>query len=218
MIAVGVSAGGFATVALSADPPAGLVAAISFAGGRGSLESDEVCQGSRLIEAFRVFGKHSRVPMLWVYAVNDHFFGPNLAQQFLAAFAAGGGIVDFIAAPAFGSDGHGLFSPGGIPVWTGYVDAFLKDHNLAMRAEPLPIAKPALTAPANLSANGRKAFETYLIDAPHKAFALSQNGHYGWQSGVRTTELARTGALKYCQQSGAHCEVVFVDDAAAAGR
>jgi len=36
MIAVGVSAGGFATVALTADPPPGLVAAISFAGGRGS--------------------------------------------------------------------------------------------------------------------------------------------------------------------------------------
>src|SRR5271163_1925510 len=123
MIAVGVSAGGFATVALTADPPAGLVAAISFAGGRGSLESDEVCQGSRLIEAFRVFGKRSRVPMLWVYAANDHFFGPDLAQQFRAAFAAGGGIVDFVAAPAFGGDGHGLFSPAGIPVWTGYVDA-----------------------------------------------------------------------------------------------
>jgi dienelactone hydrolase len=218
MIAVGASAGGFATVALTADPPAGLVAAISFAGGRGSLESDEVCQGSRLIEAFRAFGKRSRVPMLWVYAANDHFFGPDLARQFQAAFTAGGGIVDFVAAPAFGSDGHGLFSPAGIPVWTGYVDAFLKDRNLTMRATPTPIAMPVLAAPATLSATGRKAFETYLIDAPHKAFALSQNGYYGWQSGVRTTELARAGALKYCQQSGAHCEVVFVDDAAAAGR
>src|SRR5258708_4867058 len=34
IISVGVSAGGFATVALTADPPRGLVAAISFAGGR----------------------------------------------------------------------------------------------------------------------------------------------------------------------------------------
>jgi len=156
--------------------------------------------------------------MLWVYAANDHFFGPDLAQQFRAAFAAGGGIVDFVAAPAFGGDGHGLFSPAGIPVWTGYVDAFLKDHDLTMRAEPLPIAKPAPAAPAILSANGRKAFENYLIDAPHKAFALSHDGYYGWQSGARTTELARAGALKYCQQSGAHCEVVFVDDAPAVGR
>ena len=39
----GLSAGGFATVALTADPPPGLVAAISFAGGRGSRKPDEVC-------------------------------------------------------------------------------------------------------------------------------------------------------------------------------
>jgi dienelactone hydrolase len=77
MIAVGRSAGGFATVALTADPPPGLVAAINFAGGRGSLHEDEVCQGDRLIEAFGHFGERSRIPMLWVYAENDHFFGPK---------------------------------------------------------------------------------------------------------------------------------------------
>ena len=80
-ISVGVSAGGFATVALTADPQPGLAAAISFAGGRGSLEADEVCQQDKLVESFRAFGSRSRVPMLWVYAENDHFFGPELAQK-----------------------------------------------------------------------------------------------------------------------------------------
>src|SRR5271156_885758 len=42
-ISVGVSAGGFAAVALTADPPPELVAAISFAGGRGSMHDDRVC-------------------------------------------------------------------------------------------------------------------------------------------------------------------------------
>src|SRR5271170_1089607 len=55
LIAVGVSAGGFATVALTADPPPGLVAAISFAGGRGSEETDKVCRPDRLIDAFEKF-------------------------------------------------------------------------------------------------------------------------------------------------------------------
>ena len=41
VISVGVSAGGFATVALTADPPPELVAAISFAGGRGSMHNDD---------------------------------------------------------------------------------------------------------------------------------------------------------------------------------
>jgi dienelactone hydrolase len=214
MIAVGVSAGGFATVALTADPPPGLVAAISFAGGRGSQESDQVCGPDHLIEAFRSFGKRSRVPMLWVYAANDHFFGPAVARQFADAFKSAGGDIDFIAAPAFGNDGHGLFSPAGIPIWSAYVDDFLKAHNLVMRDPPMPLPPPAIAAPATFSANARKAFETYLIDAPHKAFAFSPDGHFGWKSGARTVETARAGALKFCQQSGAHCDVMFVDDAA----
>jgi len=215
MIAVGVSAGGFATVALTADPPAGLVAAISFAGGRGSLRDNEDCREDRLVEAYRAFGKQSRIPMLWVYAQNDHFFGPQVAEKLRAAFAGGGGIVDFVSAPAFGTDGHELFSPAGIPEWTVYVDKFLQQQNLVLRTAPLPLPAPAIAAPAALSPEGRKAFDVYLISAPHKAFALSADGSYGWRTGQRTIEAAKAGALGYCQQSGRHCEVIFVDDAAA---
>jgi dienelactone hydrolase len=214
MIAVGVSAGGFATVALTADPPPGLVAAISFAGGRGSLSDNNVCRPDRLIDAFRVFGKRSRVPMLWVYAANDHFFGPDLAKALDAAFTGAGGSVDFVSAPAFGSDGHGLFSPAGIPLWTPYVEQFLQQQNLTMRAEPLAPPLPAITAPKGLGDNGQKAFATFLIDAPHKAFALSPDGSFGWKSGMRTVEAARADALKFCQQSAKNCSVMFVDDAA----
>jgi dienelactone hydrolase len=216
MIAIGVSAGGFATVALTADPPPGLVAAISFAGGRGSLESDHVCRSDRLIDAFSAFGKSSRVPMLWVYAENDHFFGPALAQQFKAAFVGGGGNVDFVAAPAFGNDGHGLFSPPGIPQWTPYVDAFLRKQNLTMRATPLPLPRPVIAAPSVLGSNGQKAFSTFVIEAPHKAFALSPDGYFGWKSGMRTVDAARASALKSCQQNAENCRVMFVDDAAVA--
>jgi dienelactone hydrolase len=216
MIAIGVSAGGFATVALAADPPQGLVAAISFAGGRGSLESDHVCRPDRLIEAFRTFGRSSRVPMLWVYAENDHFFGPALARQFKAAFVEDGGHVDFVAAPAYGNDGHGLFSPLGIPQWTPYVDAFLRQQNLTMRATPLPLPRPAIGAPSVLGANGQKAFATFVIEAPHKAFALSPDGYFGFQGGMRTVEAARASALKFCQQNAKNCRVMFVDDATVA--
>ncbi len=214
MIAVGVSDGGFATVALTADPPPGLIAAISFAGGRSSQQSDKVCRPDRLIAAFRAFGQRSRIPMLWVYAANDHFFGPALAQQFKAAFENGGGSVDFVNAPAFGDDGRNLFSPAGIPDWTPYVEKFLRQENLTMRTAPLPLPGPAITAPKALGANGQKAFASFLIDAPHKAFALAPDGSFGWQSGKRTVDAARADALKYCQQNATNCRVMFVDDAA----
>jgi dienelactone hydrolase len=216
IISAGVSAGGFATIALTADAPAGLVAAINFAGGRGSLKPDEVCGHDRLIEAYRAMGKKSRIPMLWVYAENDHFFGPQLAQRLRQAFTSSGGIVEFVRAPAFGEDGHALFSQAGIPIWTGYVDTFLKQQNLMLRATPLPPpALPALSAPSALSAIGHKSFQDYLAAPPHKAFAVSRDGAYGWRSGMRTAQAARDGALKFCLQNGKNCDVRFVDDAPA---
>jgi hypothetical protein len=85
---------------------------------------------------------------------------------------------------------------------------------LTMTTTPLPLPPPAITAPQILDANGQKAFAGFLIDAPHKAFALSPDGHFGYRTGMRTVEAARAGALKFCQQSGKNCGVVFVDDAA----
>jgi len=110
MIAAGHSAGGFATVALTAQAPAGLVAAISFAGGRGSRDDDDVCNPNGLAQAFATFGKTSRAPMLWVYATNDSYFGPELARRLHDGFRANGGNAKFIAAPPYGDDGHYLYS------------------------------------------------------------------------------------------------------------
>jgi dienelactone hydrolase len=138
IISVGVSAGGFASVALTADPPKGLVAAISFAGARGSLSSDHVCGEDALVSTFGKLGAHSRVPMLWVFAKNDHFFGPVLAERLRHAFVAAGGSVSFVQSPAFGSDGHSLFSLAGTRIWAPLVDSFLRDHGLAPRAVLLP--------------------------------------------------------------------------------
>ena len=128
MIAIGHSAGGLATVGLTAQAPPGLVAAISFAGGRGSRSPDTVCGDHALVDLFGQLGTTSRVPMLWVYARNDGFFSPALAHRFRDAFAAGGGQVSFIDAPAFGDDGHYLFSTRSASTWTPYVDAFLRAH------------------------------------------------------------------------------------------
>jgi dienelactone hydrolase len=133
IISIGRSAGGFATLALTAKPPAGLVAGISFAGGRGSPAADEVCNAPDLINAFRKFGKTSRIPMLWVYAQNDHFFSPQLAAEFYKAFTTAGGTAQFVSAGSFGADGHHLFSQAGIPIWTPMVDAFLQSQNLVLR-------------------------------------------------------------------------------------
>jgi len=216
IIAVGVSAGGFATVALTADPPPGLVAAISFAGGRGSRRPDEVCNPGQLVQAFSDFGKKSRIPMLWVYSDNDHFFGPQIAAQSFHAFTAAGGNATFIRAAAFRRDGHGLFSLGGIPIWAPMVDGFLASQNLTLRSALLSLPTPPdVSAPSELSAAGREEFRAFLSMPPQKAFAVSASGHYGYAFGRRTEKEARKMAEDHCKEAATvpdHCAIVAVEE------
>ncbi|WP_448190656.1 prolyl oligopeptidase family serine peptidase [Azospirillum sp. sgz301742] len=213
IISVGVSAGGFATVALTADPPPGLVAGISFAGGRGSPSDGVVCAEDRLVDAFRTFGKRSRVPMLWVYAENDHYFGPAVARQLASAFNGAGGNATMVAAPPFGEDGHSLFSSAGIPVWTPYVDRFLTAHGLAPRAKPMELIKVVAKPPPALNERGLDAFAKFLSAPGHKAFAVSPAGGFGWRTGRRTEQEASSDALDLCEKATKHrCRVYMLDD------
>jgi dienelactone hydrolase len=212
IIAAGVSAGGFATVALTADPPPGLVAGISFAGGRGSRKPDEVCNPDQLILAFSEFGEKSRIPMLWVYSENDHFFGPQIAAEFYRAFKQAGGNAKFIAAQPFRRDGHGLFSLAGIPIWTPMVDDFLASQHLTLRTSLLPLPTPPdVVPPSDLSAGGREEFRAFLTMPQYKAFAVSPTGHYGYVFGRRSEKEASKLALEHCEESTPsheHCSLV----------
>jgi len=135
VISVGISGGGYASIALTANPPPGLVAAINFAGGMGIADAASVPRfNESLTKAVATFGKTSRIPMLWIYAENDRTASPALARQLFSAFVGAGANAEFIAAPNFASyknDGHYLFRYG-IPVWTPYVDTFLQKQGLKL--------------------------------------------------------------------------------------
>jgi dienelactone hydrolase len=212
-ISVGVSAGGFATVALTADAPPGLAAAIAFAPGRGSTATDQVCNEQQLVAAVAAYGKTSRTPLLWVSAPNDHFFGPRLVKDMTGAFSSAGGRLSFVAAPVFGEDGHGLFDAArGLPVWSPIVDRFLADNHLAPRASLIEVVAPNLAAPAGLNDRGREAFKDYLESGPNKAFVVN-GAHFGWSSGRRSTDIAIKDALGFCApHTGLTCSVVNVND------
>lgn len=209
-ISVGVSAGGYATVALTADPPPGLAAAIAFAPGRGSDAPDHVCGEQELAAAFAEYGRTSRTPLLWVSAPNDHFFGPRLVTELTHAFTTGGGRLNFVAAPTFGEDGHQLFSARGLAIWSPIVDRFLADTHLVLRERQVEV--PMTDAPAGLSDKGREAFSTYLESGPNKAFAVSGT-HFGWSSGRPSTDDAIKDALGLCPpNTDLKCTVVNVND------
>jgi dienelactone hydrolase len=215
MIAIGVSTGGLAMVGLAADPPPGLIAAIDFAGGRGSRSPDFVCNADDLVRAFGVFGKHAKVPMLWIYSRNDHFFSPALAQRFYDSFASAGGKATVLMVAPFEDDGHHLFSQRGIPIWAPLVDDFLRGQNAVLRDTLLPIPLPAAEPPGYLSEKGQQSFHQYLLSAPHKAFVASPGGEYAYSTGRRSTEEAEKQALKECKGSApknAPCVIIMSDD------
>jgi dienelactone hydrolase len=213
-ISVGHSAGAFATVALTSDPPRDLAAAIAFAPGRGSTTPDAVCGEKQLVAAFAQYGKTSRVPLLWVAAENDHFFGPRLVPLLTNAFANAGGNLIFVKTAAFGEDGHQLFTTAsGISIWSPIVDRFLAANNLVLRDRLIDLTLPNVAAPAGLSRNGRETFKTYLESGPNKAFAVSSDERFGWATGRRSVEEARQAALGYCTSgTSARCRVVNVNN------
>jgi dienelactone hydrolase len=128
-LAVGQSAGGWGALALASRNPPGLAAAINFAGGRGGRidgKPDSNCAPDRLVAAAGRFGATARVPTLWLYAQNDSYFAPALAQRMAQAFRAAGGRAAFHLLPALGDDGHGLMeSPEGAAAWEPVVAEFL---------------------------------------------------------------------------------------------
>lgn len=209
---VGISAGGFASIAAAAEKPAGVVAVLNFAGGRGSDGPDSVCRADALVDAFETFGKTVRIPTLWFYSENDHYFGPKLARRFHAAFTEAGGTAEFVALPAFGEDGHRLMTPAGVPLWRDRVDGFLRQHKLPTWDKPVVEAPADLKPPPNLSTGGREAFGRYLASSNfEKAFAVGQTKGYGSASGQRSPAEAAQEALANCAKNAPDCRVYAVN-------
>ena len=131
-IVVGQSGGGWGAIALSSLNPSSVRAIITFAAGRGGRvdgKPNNNCAPDKLVDATREFGRTSRIPMLWIYAENDTYFGPDIAKRMPEAFTAAGGNAEFHMLPPFGSDGHFLISsPDGVSIWSPLVSRFLDEH------------------------------------------------------------------------------------------
>jgi dienelactone hydrolase len=125
---VGQSFGGATTLALAAKNPAGVVAAVNFAGGGGGdpvRRPGDPCRADQLLKLFAGYGTTARIPTLWLYSANDKYFGKEHPQEWFKAFAAAGGKGEFVQLPAHGEDGHGSFTrnPG---AWKPAFEDFLR--------------------------------------------------------------------------------------------
>lgn len=215
MLSAGVSTGGFAQVALSADPPKGLKAAINFAGGRGGDGHEHNCNLSVLIGAFHAFGtdahKHGDLPMLWIYAENDHWFPPAMAQQFDAAYKKGGGVNQFVMAPPDGEEGHHLYSH--VAAWSDTVTAFLKAQNLLPLGDTvLPEPEPSkLPMPAALKETDKDMWRRFLLAPPFKTLVTDNSGQLLISAGAFDQAIADSKAIDRCKKASTEsksCSIV----------
>ena len=204
MISVGVSTGGFAQVALSANPPKGLKAAISFAGGRGGDGHEHNCDLGGVIEAFHDFGKgalnHGNIPMLWIYSQNDHWFPPEMAQKFDDAYRKGGAVDQFVMAPPDGEDGHHLYMH--VAAWSDTVTAFLRAQNLLPLGDevlPAPVP-PNLPMPASLGEKDKDTWRRFLLAPPFKTLVANENGQLMIFAAAFDQSLADSGAIDRCKK------------------
>jgi dienelactone hydrolase len=215
IISAGVSTGGFAQVALSANPPKGLKAAISFAGGRGGDGHENNCNLDGLIDAFHDFGKeahrHGDLPMLWIYSENDHWFPPAMAQQFNVAYKKGGGTNQFVMAPPDGDDGHHLYTH--VAAWSDTVTAFLKSQNLLPLGDtvlPAP-GPPDVPMPPALADKDKGEWRRFLLAPPYKSLALNESGQTFLFTAAFDQSLADEAAIDRCKKApggSKHCTII----------
>ena len=128
-IIVGNSAGGFATIGLSAENIPGLKGAINFSGGDGGdpIKSAEKPCGDNLIkDTFAKYGTLNKVPTLWLYSVNDKNWGEQLPKGWFLAFQQAGGKGQFVSLPAYKEDGHSIFR-GDLNAWKNDFEKFIKE-------------------------------------------------------------------------------------------
>lgn len=219
LLLVGQSVGGISTVAATARNIPGLIAAVNFAGGHGGRPDTlpgQPCNPTELERAFGEFGKTTTAPMLWIYTENDRYFNPAHSRAWHTIFSAAGATAEYRLLPAFGEDGHTLFSSGN-DLWQPMLDTWLSQFGFdTPGVPPRPPANKSATIAAtdqvpHLSQSGRDTgYAAFLAKTAPRAFALSAQGNWGWATGTDDL-LSRT--LANCQKkSGNPCKLYAVND------
>lgn len=221
MILAGQSAGAMVSLFTAGmRSPQGLVAVLSFAGGRGGDPESSPgvpCAVEPIAKVLDTLGKQTRVPVLFNYAENDLFFSPRITRLWFDRFTAGGADAQYILQPAFGKDGHYMFSDVvGVRYWLPTVERFFASHNLPFErldaADPVRQPLLAFDRLPNVKSEGCKSLYRAFLESPGpRAYAVSEDGRCGFAGGLRD---ARESAMRQCSSvAKGNCMLYAVDDA-----
>jgi dienelactone hydrolase len=147
-VVVGISTGGWASLALAARNLPQVEAIVNFAGGRGGHaygEANAVCGTEELLDAAHRYAAQAREPTVWFYARNDSYFGPRLAEDLAKVWSGAGGNVEEHILPAYGAEGHAVADDrAGWDLWGASLADFLTRarekaaSRLQVASDPVP--------------------------------------------------------------------------------
>ncbi len=226
VIVIGSQIAGVAAVALSARNPPGLVGIVSVSGG---LQSEANCPISDiLVDAYKNFGTRNRVPNLWIYSRSDNLFGADVAERLHTAFLDGGGDVKFVMFIGEGNVGAAVFGQA-TAAWYAQMDGFLRARGLPTwsTADVKDVVDRLKIVDRLERENLRGLLMQVYFSAPgEKAIAFSPTLQAEWvrpqnkvtagprlpvthQTGSKTLDDARSGALAACQKAAQDCAIVM---------
>jgi len=134
VILSGQSAGGYSTMYIASQNPAGLIGAIDFSGGRNDIVGggNAGYLNQMMVNGFAEFGRTTRIPTLWVFAENDSRYAANTIRASHEAFQAAGGKARLLLSPPIEGDGHHIHHK---PVfWRAAVKEYLGEIGVVTRA------------------------------------------------------------------------------------
>jgi dienelactone hydrolase len=219
----GQSLGGYTTVAIARRAPEGLLGALNFSGGYGGdpeNRKDNSCSPQAWETSLANKVSDSAVPILWIYWKNDWYWGETTPKKWFKAFQTGGGKGDFIHLNPIRGDGHaGFFQDQ--KNWVPVVEQFLQALPLSLT--PVALTKPILAPPPSgfagleqidkvpyLNDSGREGYKNFLQKSFPRAFAINEDGRWGWSNGQWD---ATNRALNFCNQKAQKpCRLYVVDD------
>ncbi len=220
VMVMGQSMGGFATVvAMGARHPS-VIAGINFAGGGGGdpvARKANPCGYHRLANTFEKAGKANggSTPMLWLYAENDLFWGPDIPRKWHEAYTSAGGKAEFAAFGAVSTDGHSLLSKG-MPLWRPVLDQFVTQLGIA---PPKAAGAPPASGYAAIDDASKlpkvkqdvkdSGYPRFLNTDLPRAMAIGPKGEWAFFSGDNVIQRS----LERCAQTAkTACKLYAVDD------
>lgn len=220
LIVMGQSMGGFASVAAMGARHPAVIAGINFAGGSGGepvARKANPCSAHRLGHTLATAGKANAgsTPMLWLYAQNDAYWGPDIPRQWLDAYTRAGGKAEFAGFGPVGTDGHTLLAKG-MPMWRPVLDRFVGTLGIsAPRSMGAPPASgfAAIDDATRLPLVRQDVKDTgyarfLALDLP-RAIAIGPKGEWAFFSG----DNALQRSLERCAQTArTTCQLYAVDD------